>query len=138
VITIWNYPIEENCETYFYSYVEELGMIKEISLITLVALGIGALFLGTSLAPAFAQSQTSSTANDYGQSASLLAKGESPVLPNVQMGQHAKAGGDAGNPPYNSDGQPGRIGIGNEGQALCGEKLTPGQLAGYFNTGNCP
>jgi hypothetical protein len=30
-------------------------MIKEISLIILVALGIGALFLGTSLAPAFAQ-----------------------------------------------------------------------------------
>jgi hypothetical protein len=30
-------------------------MIKEISLIALVALGIGALFLGTSLAPAFAQ-----------------------------------------------------------------------------------
>jgi hypothetical protein len=38
---------------YSYNYVEELEMIKQLALIAM-AIGIGAVFLGTTLAPAFA------------------------------------------------------------------------------------
>jgi hypothetical protein len=40
-------------------------MIKQISLIAIVAIGIGALFLGTSLAPAFATVPAGCTGNAH-------------------------------------------------------------------------
>jgi hypothetical protein len=41
-------------------------MIKQINLIALVVIGIGALFLGTTLTPAFATVPPGHTGNPYG------------------------------------------------------------------------
>jgi hypothetical protein len=56
------------------------------------------------------------------------------------MGGHAQAGGAAGNPPNFEDNQPGRFGIGNVGNALCDERLTPGELvaSGILTGSRCP
>jgi hypothetical protein len=108
---------------------------KTIAVVLLVAIAsVGAAGFKAGFNMAFAQSQTSSTANDFGQSASLLAKGELPALPGVQMGQHASSA--TANPTTGQ--QEPRLGIGNVGSAVCNEKLTPGQLAGVLNGGTCP
>ncbi|MGN6708320.1 MAG: hypothetical protein ACTHKF_03115 [Candidatus Nitrosocosmicus sp.] len=57
--------------------------------------------------------------NAFGKGASELGKSH-------EMGSHAS-----------SQYEP-RLGIGNVGNAVCGEKLKPGELAGFLNGGGCP
>ncbi|ALI37880.1 hypothetical protein NMY3_03698 [Candidatus Nitrosocosmicus oleophilus] len=57
--------------------------------------------------------------NGFGKGASELGK-------SGQMGEHA------------SEQDEPRLGIGNVGNAICGEKLKPGELAGVLNGGGCP
>jgi hypothetical protein len=83
--------------------------------ITGMMLAANVLFPGV----AFAASSTSTTANHFGQGASQLGK-------SGQMGDHASSFPTP------------RLGIGNVGQALCNEKLKPGQLADVLNGGSCP
>lgn len=65
------------------------GMNKQISLIALVALGIGALFLATNLAPALgAASPNSNGQNGFGVAASQFATS----CPAGSVGTHASSG----------------------------------------------
>jgi hypothetical protein len=83
---------------------------------------------------ALARSETSETANHFGKGASTFGK-------EGTMGEHSKAGGAAGDPPFDDDGKPGRSGIGNVGQDIvgCDKKVKPGQLADILtNQGGCP
>ena len=92
---------------------------------TILVAGIMAGFNMLSAKTALARSDTSTTANHFGKGASELGK-------SGEMGKHSastQGGGDRTEP---------RLGIGNVGQALCNEKLKPGQLADRLNTGQCP
>src|SRR5438105_3504820 len=110
---------------------EKMIQTKTTSMVLLIAIasvGTTGMIAGFNmLSLAFAQSSTSSTANDFGQSASLLAKGELPALPGVQMGQHASS--VTANPTTGQT-EP-RVGLGNVGQQVlgCHQKVKPGQLA---------
>ena len=74
-----------------------------------------------------------------GNDPNLFGKGASDLGKNGEMGDHAKAGGAAGDPPYDSDGKKGRSGIGNIGNdlgATCGSKH-PADLADVLNGNPC-
>ena len=98
---------------------------KQILLASLYAVMLiaGTMIAFNMLSPraALAAGDTSSTANHFGQGASQLGQ-------SGDMGTHSSStqgGGEQTQP---------RLGIGNVGSALCGERLTPGELADVLNT----
>lgn len=101
-----------------------------------ISMGVG-LGLGLSLAPSALAQNDPGVQNDFGQAA----KNSPPGF----LGEHSRAGSAAGDPPYTQDpvtgdpDKPGRLGIGNVGPSTpCDEKLTPGELARFLQTGLCP
>ena len=98
----------------------KLNLMVYLSAAMLVA-GMVAGFNILSAKTVLAASSTSTTANDFGEGASQLGQ-------SGQMGTHSSStqgGGERTEP---------RAGIGNVGSNLCGERLTPGELADVLNT----
>ena len=89
--------------------------IALIAIVSGIALSLAVLGIFNTSAYADRQSQP----NAFGKGASELGK-------SGQMGEHASKQSEP------------RLGIGNVGNALCNEKLKPGDLAGVLNNGPCP
>jgi hypothetical protein len=110
----------------YNTLLEYLEMDTKLSLMVYIsaAMLVAGMVAGFNILPAktvLAASSTSTTANDFGEGASQLGQ-------SGQTGTHSSStqgGGEQTQP---------RSGIGNVGSNLCGERLTPGQLAGVLNT----
>jgi hypothetical protein len=109
---------------------------ERIMTAAVISIGVS-LGLGLSLAPSALAQNDPGVQNDFGQAAESSPPGF--------LGEHSRAGSDAtGDPPYTENpvtGDPdkaGRLGIGNVGDTVCGEKITPGELARFLQTGQCP
>ena len=110
------------------------------SKITLAILGTAVVLslIGTVNAPmgntVFAS--TENDKNDFGEAARGLAQSEDTTdpddPPSSEMGEHSS------NPPFELDPDPGREGIGNVGEFLCGERLHPSETARVLGGGDCP
>ena len=104
--------------------------------IFLVVAGLTAgIFNVTNMAFADKPQEGDPDRNLFGKEASDLADEEDgDNEPGSEMGEHSRAGGSAGDPPFDSDGEegdtdkPGRFGIGNVGEALTGEKKHPSEV----------
>jgi hypothetical protein len=108
----------------------QIVIVGILSLLVTATIAAGNIVQTANAQTSPGNSGSPSTANAFGQGASQLAP----------LGPHAKAGGVAGSPPNFEDNQPGRFGIGNVGNALCGEKLTPGEVvsSGILTGASCP
>jgi hypothetical protein len=102
---------------------------KELTLIAAVLSISVSVGFGLSMVPsAIAQ-------NEFGQAA----KNTAP------LGEHSREGSEfTGTAPYDTNpiteepDKTGRLGIGNIGDTVCGERITPGELARFLDTGLCP
>jgi hypothetical protein len=89
---------------------------------------LAGFLLGTINVSAIAFAQKPEDPDCFGEEASEFGKGGI-------MGEHSREGSVAGDAPFDSDGEPGRQGIGNVGGE--GSETHPSELAEALNEGDC-